>query len=460
MMGGEDVAEKSFYKGSIDVLGDGTCLIYQRADALKKGVYQARIRVPGAKGYSTRSTKHTSLELAKKRALELLEEAKINVALGLDPKVGTFTDVYLKFWESTLGKKSVKRRQDLLNEAKRYFFEFFQNKKFARIAETDVNGYWAWRRRYWLDGTGAKKIKDDRKRIERARKRGGSARSKEGKLVSSRGNVVDNPSQTTCDMTASHLREVWKWAVANGHATRVIDVDSKGQGRKVKAQGQYGASRSRRGWWTDVEYRKLTQYLTRWSKGRGDDDDSSKLTKKHHYGRRLLRDYFLFLANSGLRTGEADALRWRNIKLDRQTKDGTTADVIMLTEGKTGSRKVVIRDEAGVVLRRRKDESEFTKADDFVFCSFKGGKHGDLGKVFVQILEHLDMREDEFGSRRSLYSARHQYATYRLKYGGKDEQLTVDELAQNMGTSANFIYQHYSHKTVEDVASKLVGRRG
>ena len=28
-----------------------------------------------------------------------------------------------------------------------------------------------------------------------------------------------------------------------------------------------------------------------------------------------------------------------------------------------------------------------------------------------------------------------------------------------MGASATFIYQHYSHTTFEDVASKLVGRR-
>ena len=117
---------------------------------------------------------------------------------------------------------------------------------------------------------------------------------------------------------------------------------------------------------------------------------------------------------------------------------------------------MVIRDQAGVVLL---EETEFTKGDDFVFCSIDGKRHGDFAKVFVGVLEHLDMREDEFGSRRTLYSARHQYATWRLKYGGKDGQLTVDELAQNMGTSVTYILQHYSHKTVEDVASKLVGRR-
>ncbi len=454
------MAEKTFYKDSIDIFDDGTCVIYRRVDAAKKGVWQARVRVPGAKGYSTRSTKQTALELAKKRAIELLEEAKINVALGLNPKVGTFVDVYMRFWDSTEGRKKDKRRKDQLNEAKRYFFLFFKDKKFARITETEANGYWAWRRNYWTHGDGAKLKKRNQRLIERARKKGIRAKDKDGKLIPALGNVVDHLSQKSCDMAASHLREVWKWAVANGHTQRVIDIDSKKQGKKVQSSGQYGASDSRRGWWTDKEYRRLTQYLRRWSNGRGDGDDLSRLNHRHLYGRRLLRDYFLFMSNSGLRTGEATALRWKNVKLDRKMQGGMKADVILLTDGKTGGRTVVIRDQAGEVLRRRKEESsEFTKSDDFVFCSFDGNRHGNFTKVFGAVLEHLGMREDEWGSRRTLYSARHQYATWRLKYGGKDGQLTVDELAQNMGTSVTYILQHYSHKTVEDVASKLVGRR-
>jgi hypothetical protein len=62
-------------------------------------------------------------------------------------------------------------------------------------------------------------------------------------------------------------------------------------------------------------------------------------------------------------------------------------------------------------------------------------------------------------SRRTQHSARHQYATWRLKYGDMDEQVTADALAPNMGTSAACILQHCSHKTVEVVESKLVGRR-
>jgi len=68
------------------------------------------------------------------------------------------------------------------------------------------------------------------------------------------------------------------------------------------------------------------------------------------------------------------------------------------------------------------------------------------------------MLEDEFGNKRTLYSCRHQYATFRLRYGAK-EGMSIDELAQNMGTSVGHLEKHYSHKTVEDAASRLVGRR-
>ena len=96
MIGGTEVAARAFHKDSIDTFADGTCVIYRRADAAKKGVRQARVRVAGAKGYSTRSTKQTSLELAKKRAIELLEEAKINVALGHSISI-------IERWRSLMG---------------------------------------------------------------------------------------------------------------------------------------------------------------------------------------------------------------------------------------------------------------------------------------------------------------------------------------------------------------------
>ena len=450
----------SFYRDLIDVNGDGRVMLYQREDAKKKGIWTARLRVKGARQtYVVRSTKESKLELAKQAARELYEEAVIRVRMGIDTKVGTFADVYQQWWEGTDGQKSESRRRDQRNEARRYFFPFFGDKKFDTLQERDIEGFWRWRIDFWTKGPGKKLIAEDRKRIEKGK------RQKSGKRLSSRGNVAQVPSQKTLDMTASHLREVWKYAVKHGKANRVLEISAKKLITKKKdtgqESGQYGAAASRRSWFEPDEYRKLTTYMRRWASGKGDDDDRTRLTQRHLYGRRLLRDYFLFLANSGLRTGEADQLRWRNVQFDQKVEDGTVCDVLNIESGKTGARRVILRDQAGKVLRRRAKENEgrFTKKSDFVFCRENGKARGELGKVFSGVLEHLGMRRDAFGQKRSLYSARHQYATMRLKYG-KKEGLSDHELAQNMGTSITYLHQHYSHKNVEDAAKALVARRG
>ncbi len=87
---GQKMAEAGFYADKIDVHGDGTVVIYRRADAAKKGVWQARIRIPGATGYTTRSTKETDEQRARAKALELRDDALVNVKLGSQVPVRVF----------------------------------------------------------------------------------------------------------------------------------------------------------------------------------------------------------------------------------------------------------------------------------------------------------------------------------------------------------------------------------
>ena len=59
---------------------------------------------------------------------------------------------------------------------------------------------------------------------------------------------------------------------------------------------------------------------------------------------------------------------------------------------------------------------------------------------------------DSAGSRRTLYSLRHTYATRQLLNGSDYESLRV-----NMGTSVQMLEQHYSHVVPKMVADKLAG---
>ena len=55
---------------------------------------------------------------------------------------------------------------------------------------------------------------------------------------------------------------------------------------------------------------------------------------------------------------------------------------------------------------------------------------------------------------RTIYSLRHTYATFRLLYGNAN----IEDLAQNMGTSPQQIFNHYRHITIRQKAPELGGR--
>ena len=53
----------------------------------------------------------------------------------------------------------------------------------------------------------------------------------------------------------------------------------------------------------------------------------------------------------------------------------------------------------------------------------------------------MDLQYDSDGQKRTLYSARHTFASYRIIYGG----MNVYKLAVHMGTSVGMIEDHYGH---------------
>ncbi len=59
------------------------------------------------------------------------------------------------------------------------------------------------------------------------------------------------------------------------------------------------------------------------------------------------------------------------------------------------------------------------------------------------------------GQDRTLYSLRHTYATLRLS----DGDVSIHQLAKQMGTSVGMLEKHYSHLEPVLVAEKLAGKR-
>ena len=178
--------------------------------------------------------------------------------------------------------------------------------------------------------------------------------------------------------------------------------------------------------------------------------------------RELLRDYVLFLANTGLRPGtETRYLKWKHIS--EFGKNGKYYLQIKVPRGKTGSRTVIARHSTGKYLQRIKDRfpelkdlplTSLGNVDDYVFRLRDGTMPHDLHGAFKRALEECELLKDAEGNVRSLYSLRHTYATFQVL---RDEAPDLMLLAQSMGTSVLMLERHYSHVRVQHKAEKLAG---
>jgi integrase len=66
------------------------------------------------------------------------------------------------------------------------------------------------------------------------------------------------------------------------------------------------------------------------------------------------------------------------------------------------------------------------------------------------LLDAAGVTEDSHGDRRSIYSLRHTYATFRIQEG-----VNHYILAKNMGTSVEMLEKHYGHTTNVTSAAEL-----
>ena len=180
--------------------------------------------------------------------------------------------------------------------------------------------------------------------------------------------------------------------------------------------------------------------------------------------RRLLYDFIIFMANTGIRPSEAKQLRWRHVDISDKLIKLDAA----ITKNKK-PREVVGRDPAITRVRAiRKRQAAFLKPhgqsikpSDFVFALPKmDGGNALLDPVdsfktsFRSLLKACGFEYDEHNQRHSITSLRHTYATFRLIEG-----TSMDLLALNMGTSVRMIENHYGHVRTVDQRYELTKMR-
>jgi len=169
--------------------------------------------------------------------------------------------------------------------------------------------------------------------------------------------------------------------------------------------------------------------------------------------RQLLHDYVHALGMAGLRTGEANNLRIRDV--DAISDIDGRATIQLYVHGKTGTRTVQPHIELGPILKSMIARRGEVQPNDLLFVMPDGSKIITLIDQFNTFLKYVGLTHTNEGTKYTLYSLRHYYAVRSL--GRAD----IYSVAQNMGTSVQMIEQYYGkHGISPERARRLAGEVG
>ena len=375
---------------------EGAIYLFKRADYVKP-TWFCRVKVPNSKGYVSCSTKTTDEHQAFAFANDLFNKTFLKVANGQDlhsKRVTVAIGEYVASIEAMGNIKStmLTRIQFLKHTEK--FFGTIRIKEVTGATLADLNVWMVQNSRY-------------------------------GKMASN-----------TVKRYSADVKAFMNWCLDR----KYIDALPRFPKQKMES--------NRRPHFDNKDWAKLTRHLREFVKS-----PIGKVVRD----RTLLVNYVLILANTGIRVGEARTLKWRDLSQIPQGKSSNLPpDIALFVKGKTGPRQVVARTpEVKIYLKRIMDlrEAELGKKpdnDDYVFCNRDGTPVGSFKKSFESLLKAAGVETDSHGNRRTIYSLRHTYATFRLQEG-----VHQFILAKNMGTSTAMLEKHYGHTSNVASAAEL-----
>jgi integrase len=304
--------------------------LYKRPN-LKNPKWQCRISVPNATGYIRRTTGFTDEFEARRFAEDLYEDLRAQKHNGSAIQKPKFEKVFVQFKDRYQKEAvSARRYNEIVDTIERYGLPFFKGRSIDSINNAVMQEFMNWRR------------------------------NNSKRAVS---------SSATINKDFGSLKTFFKWTFRNGYVERPIEFDKP----KIK--------QNRRTHFDAKDWAKLTRFLRGWVKQGGTGKGGGKERE-----RILLTNYFLILANTGVRVGEARMLRWRDVQND---KDRSGSPIVILTvKGKTGERAVIARNFAvkdyfdRISTMRATEINRKVKADEFVFCNREANRLRHSRRVF------------------------------------------------------------------------------
>jgi len=166
--------------------------------------------------------------------------------------------------------------------------------------------------------------------------------------------------------------------------------------------------------------------------------------------------YFFILATTGMRRGEARALKWKHVIEDKK-RNGLLIEESIKNDDSTGSTKtgksrvVVLSQRAEEILEHWKASTPFHDPEDLIFYGSNGSRP-IMGKTlqnrFQKALENAKIEIN--GRNLVIHSFRHTYNTL-LK-----NVLPLDILQETTGHSSESMTERYNHPSLKDSYSRIL----
>lgn len=413
---GSDTHEKK------DLKKDGTVVLYkrERRDGSILPTWYMRIRVPlpGARGkYFRSSTFTTSRTNATQIALNKYEELYMKVKSGGTLKTITYKMLLEEFTEYYKNLPKNADRKPLyvdmhLASLRGYPMEFFSKElkdiPIDKITSQHIQEYFNYQQQ----------------------------NSYKFKNMSKQDEMKITPHSSTIAKYGNKLDELFRYAYDKKYIPEPIKV--------IKPKFKH----NRRPVFTRKEWNILTKKMRSWVK-------NSHQSNVYRF-RFMIQHFVLISANCGARVGEMRNLKWSDIQSFNHPR---TLEEVLYAEiqgtKQTGRRQMVFQPVCKEYFKRLKSfrEKELKKPVPFnehLFCHMDGRPVQRMIKSYYDMLEAFQLLYDKNGEKRTLYSLRHTYATFRL-----EDEVSVHLLARQMGTSTQMIDQHYGQTRGIMVAPEL-----
>jgi integrase len=383
---------------------DGKAAVYKR-----EGTYYVRIRVDGK--YIHRTLKTGDLAVAIKAAQKLVHKFEFSVEHGIPIDAKTFgavIDEYVKFRrkENVQGRTSDGMLRQI-ERVVRFWQAYAGDKLITAIGDAQLRDYVQWRRDYYTQ------------RPNEAKKR----------------NIRINPTDKTLQFDLMIGKAVINWAHERGYRGLLPLPTYTFTPKKKRVRPAF----------ENGDYRGVLHAIDRWIKACDNP--------KYLHTRQLLEDYVVILARSGMRVGEANNLKVRDVFqfVDKHNR----INYRFLVRGKTGERDVIPA--ASVVPHVERVLAGKGKDPDpnaWFFSMSSGSKIISLADQFSVVLEMAERKTNSNGDGFSLYSLRHYYAVMALRDG-----IGIYDVARNMGTSVEMIQQYYGKQATPTLMATTLGGR-